>query len=144
MNKPDTTCTMPMRNDADIQQPLHRVVERQIIMLEIQMKCVVDVGDSSAQPYRIQHAPETARLHSVDEIDQAIEHQDPHGEEMPLQGAFVLAADRDPIGEVKSAEQDLVVVNLPAAADHDDHRNGIGPMHDAHRQRMQSKALTLI
>src|SRR3954465_12500405 len=116
-------------DDAGIEQPLHCVVDRQVIVLEVEMQCVVDVGDELAQPYRIQHAAETARNDSIDEIDQAIEREDPHAEEVPLQGPLLLAADGDPIGKVQAPEQNLVVVDLPAAADHDDHGNGIGPMH---------------
>ena len=41
------------------------------------------------------------------------------------------------LGKVQPAEQDLVVVDLPAARDHDDHRDGIGPVHDAERQRVK-------
>jgi hypothetical protein len=36
-------------------------------------------------------------------------------------------------GNRKKAEQNVVVVDLPAAADHDENGNRIDPMHDAER-----------
>jgi hypothetical protein len=62
---------------------------------------------------------------------------------MPLQCALRLAADRDPVRKMQPAEQDFVVINFPSAADHDDHRKRVDPMHDAHRQWMQTFSITL-
>ena len=38
----------------------------------------------------------------------------------------------------RKTEQNVVVVNLPAAADHDENGGGVDPMHDPQRQRMQA------
>jgi len=51
--------------------------------------------------------------------------------------ALCLAAERDPVGEMQPPEEHLVVVDLPAAADHDDHGDGVGPVHHPQRQGMQ-------
>src|SRR5204862_4472808 len=78
---------------------------------------------------------------SVEEIGQSVDHQNPHGEEMPLQRALRLAADRDPFGKMQPAEHHFVVVNFPSAADHDEHGNGVGPMHDPQWKWMKSLRL---
>jgi len=54
-----------------------------------------------------------------------------------LQSVLRPFADDDGIGKAQKAEQDVVVVDLPTAADHDEDRERIDPMHDAHRQWMQ-------
>jgi hypothetical protein len=38
---------------------------------------------------------------------------------------------------MKPAEQHVVVVDPPAAADHDEYRQRVDPMHDAKWERMQ-------
>jgi hypothetical protein len=38
---------------------------------------------------------------------------------------------------MKPTENDLVVIDFPAAADHDENSDGIDPMHDAKRKRMK-------
>ena len=57
---------------------------------------------------------------------------------MPLQPVLRPFADHDGIGKPQKAEQNVVVVDLPAAADHDEDRERIDPMHDPQRQRMQA------
>jgi hypothetical protein len=39
-------------------------------------------------------------------------------------------AERDRIGKVEKPEDNFVIIDLPAAHDHDDHGYSIGPMHD--------------
>src|SRR6516162_7993855 len=75
---------------------------------------------------------------AVTEVRDAIEHKDPHAEEMPLQSVLRPFANHDGIGKAQKAKQDVVVVNLPAAADHDEDRERIDPMHDAHWPWMQA------
>ena len=52
-------------------------------------------------------------------------------------------ADTATLAKLLLDKQHLVVVNLPAAADQDDHRQRVDPMHDAHRQRVQQRAITI-
>ena len=52
--------------------------------------------------------------------------------------AVALAADGDRIRKMQPAEQHLVVIDLPAAADHDEHRDGIDPVHDPDWQWMKN------
>src|SRR5262249_44334529 len=56
---------------------------------------------------------------------------------MPLQPVLRPFADHAGIGKTQKAEQNVVVVDLPAAADHDEDRQRIDPMHDAHRHWME-------
>src|SRR5262249_60663877 len=59
-------------------------------------------------------------------------------EDLALQHLTRPCDDHDGIGESKKCEQNAVVVNLPAAADHDENRQRIDPVHDAQRQWMQA------
>jgi hypothetical protein len=55
----------------------------------------------------------------------------PHSEEVPLQAVLRPFADHQKFGELQPAEQYIVIVNPPAAADHDENRDCVDPMHDA-------------
>jgi hypothetical protein len=102
-----------------------------------QVQGVADVGDEIAQPDRQQHAAEAAGGEAVGHIADPVEDQDPHAEEMPLQPVLRPRAGRDRIRKTEPAEQHVVVIDLPSARDHDEHRDRVGPMHDPDRQRMQ-------
>ena len=125
------------QDDADVEHALHGVVAGQIVVLEAEAQRVANIGEQRARVDRKQHAAEAAGREAVDDVGQPVERQDPHAEEMPLQRALRLAADGHPIGKMQPAEHHLVLVDLPAAADHDEHGQRVGPMHDAERQRMQ-------
>ena len=63
---------------------------------------------------------------------------------MPLQPVLRPFPDGEILGEMQPAENDFVVVDFPAAADHDENGNRIDPMHDPQRKRMKlARVLTL-
>ena len=129
------------QDDADIERALHGVVAGEIVVREVETQGVAHGGNELAQADRQQHAAKAAADEPVDQIGNSVDRQDPHPEKMPLQRALRLAADGDPVREMQPAEQHLIVIDLPPAADHDDHGDGVGPMHDAQRQRMQPQAM---
>jgi len=119
------------RDDAGVEQFLHRVVMRQVVVPEVKAERRTQFGNHLRHAERQQHPPETAGRQPIRQIGQTVEDENPHPQEVPLQRALRLAAQRDLLGEVQPAEQDLVIVDLPAAADHDDHRQRVDPVHDA-------------
>jgi hypothetical protein len=83
--------------------------------------------------------PKTPGDDAVAEIGNAVENENPHAEEMPLQPVLRPFADHDGVGKTQEGKQNVVVVDLPAATDHDENGDRIDPMHDAQRQRMQPR-----
>src|SRR6185503_7457103 len=69
------------------------------------------------------------------QIDQAVDHQQPHRGEMPEQRAAEPAAQRDARGETET-EQRRGVIDLPSRHDHQHHREGVGPVHGPHPGRL--------
>ena len=128
------------QDDAGIEQSLHGIVPRYVLMREAEAQRLADLGKDFARANRKELAAEAAREESISNVDQPVHHQDPHGEEMPLQRTLRLASDRDPLRKMQPAEQHFVIVDLPSAADHEDHRKRVDPVHDAHRQGMQPPA----
>src|SRR3974390_1539869 len=118
-------------NDADIEQLLHGIVMREVGVLQAECQSLDHLGDHFARADRPQHPQETAGEQSIDEIDEAVEDEHPHGEEVPLQRMLRPDAEHDRLREMQYAEQDLVIVDLPSAHDQGDHRDGIGPMGEA-------------
>src|SRR4051794_25252244 len=106
------------------------------------MDGVAQVGNDRAWPNRQKLAPKPAAEKSVAEIEEAVEHQNPHRKEMPLQGVLGPDPDHHPLRKMQPAEQYFVVVDFPAAADQDDNGCRVDPMHDAQRQRMQLAPMT--
>jgi hypothetical protein len=118
---------------ADVEHALHRVVLGRVVVGEVQPQRVAHIGDEVGQPDRQQHAVEPPGDEAVGQVGEAVEKQDPHAEEVPLQAVLRPRAERDGVGEMQPAEDHLVVVDLPAAVDHDEHRDRVGPVHDADR-----------
>src|ERR1700741_3580099 len=98
--------------------------------------------ENLARRNRKQLLPKPPADDAVRKVGDAIEHENPHAEEMPLQPVLRPFADHDDIGKPKKAEKDVIVVDLPAAADHDENGNRIDPMHDAERQWMHASPPT--
>src|SRR6516164_2758973 len=111
-------------------------------MAQVQAQRVADGCDNLAQRYGKQLLPEPSAGDAVSQIDQAVNDENPHSEEMPLQAVLRPSADHQEIGEAQPAEQNIVVVDPPAAPDHDENRNRVNPMHDAHAERVKTPFLT--
>ena len=110
-------------------------------MAETKGESAAHGGDQLAQADRKKLAPETSGGDSVEQVGKPIERYDPHAEKMPLQAVLRPFAERDRIGKPQPAENNVVVINLPSAHDHDDHGECIDPVHDAHRQGMKPQAI---
>jgi hypothetical protein len=95
-------------------------------------------GENFARRYRKQLLPEASGDDAVSQIGEAVDDENPHAEEVPLQAVLRPFADHDGIGKAQKAEQNVVVVDLPTAADHDEDGNRIDPVHDAERQWMHA------
>ena len=74
-----------------------------------------------------------ARGDAVSQIGNAVEHENPHLEEMPLQSVLRPPADDYGIGKIQKADNRVVIVDSPATADHDENGDRVDPMpmHDA-------------
>src|SRR5262249_56741697 len=128
----------PARHDAEIEHFLHGVVMREIVMAQTNPQRLAHRHEYLARRNRKQLLPKPAADEAVTEVGDAIEHENPHAEEMPLQPVLRPFADHDGIGKPQKAEQNVVVIDLPAAADHDENGDSIDPMHDAERQWMEA------
>ena len=126
------------QHDAEIENLLHGVVMRQIVVAQAKPQCVADRRQNLADRDRKQLSPKASGRDSVAEISEPVEHEDPHAEEVPLQAVLRPFADHEAVGKMQKAEDHVVVIDFPAAADHDENGDGIDPMHDAKRQRMQA------
>src|SRR5215469_5909579 len=110
---------------------------REIVMAQTKSQRFADCHETLARRNRKQLLPKAAADDAVAEVRNSIEHEYPHAEEMPLQPVLRPFADHDGVGKAQEAEKNVVVVNLPAAPDHDENGGGVDPMHDPQRQRMQ-------
>ena len=124
-------------DDADIKQLLHRVVAGGIVVREAKQQRGFDGRNQFAPADRQQHAPEAPGGEPIGHVGNAVEHDQPHAEEMPLQPVLRPFADDEEFGEMQPAKNYLVVVYFPAAADHDEHGERIDPMHDPDRGRVE-------
>src|SRR6516165_889515 len=111
---------------------------REIVVAQTKPQRLADCYENLARRNWKQFLPKAAADDAVTEVRNSIEYKDPHAEEMPLQPVLRPFADHDGIGKPQKAEQNVVVVNLPAAADHDENGGGVDPMHDPQGQRMQA------
>ena len=125
------------REHPDVEKLLHGVVLGRVVMGEPETQRVFDRGDELIPPDRQQHAAEPAGYKSVRKIADAVDQQHPHPKKVPLEAVLGPMADSEHIGKMQPAEQHLVVVDFPSAADHHEHRRRIGPMHEADGQGMQ-------
>src|SRR5262249_60649705 len=106
------------RHDAEIEHFLHGVVMREIVMAQTKPQRLAHRHEHLARGNRKQLLPKPVADDAVTEESDAIEHKNPHAEEMPLQSVLRPFADHDGIGKPQKAEQNVVVIDLPAAADH--------------------------
>src|SRR5580658_2334866 len=118
---------------AEIKNFLDRVVNRQIVMAETEVQRIVDRGEKLAERYGKQLFSESPGDDAVSQVGNAVEHENPHSKEMPLQAVLRPYANHDGVGKMQPAENYIVVIDLPAAADHDENGDRIDPMHDAQR-----------
>jgi hypothetical protein len=102
-----------------------------IVVTELERQSRADLRGDLHDADRQQHAPEAARAQAVGEIGDEVASQDPHRQEVPLQGALWSGAHRHPSWKMQPAEDYFVVVDCPPAHDHDDHRYRVDPMHEA-------------
>ena len=94
------------QDDAGVEHLLHGVVVRQVIMRELEGERGLGVGEHLRRINRKQFAAETAGGKPERDIDDAVDHQHPHGGEMPEQRAAKPIAQRNRAGNsnLKSGE----------------------------------------
>src|SRR6516162_1856832 len=100
---------------------------REIVMAQTKPQRFADFHENLARRNRKQFLPKAPAADPVTKISDPIEHKDPHSEEMPLQPVLRPFADHDAVRKAQETENDVVVVDLPAAADHDEDRERIDP-----------------
>jgi hypothetical protein len=130
----------------EIERLLHRVINSEP-MRQPELQRRQSVAQHGFGSDREQDAAEMPRENSIREIDAAIDREQPHAGEMPLQGAgkpvlvvnvdraFVAAPERDLDRERKRQDR-IGIVDAPAAHDHDDHGDRVEPVRDPHGQGM--------
>ena len=126
------------QDDDDVEDLLHRVVDGQVFVGDLEADRLAHGLDDLGHADRQQPLPEAAGDEAVDQVSEAVDREHPHGGEVPEQALGGPAAEPDRVREVQEAEDDAVVVDAPAGADHDQHGDGVRPVHDPHRQRMQA------
>jgi hypothetical protein len=103
-------------------------------MRQPKMQGIGDVSKQLSQADWKKHPMETTGAKTIDKVGQAVCSQNPHAEEMPLQAVLRPPTDREKVSELQPAKNRVIVVDLPAAANHDEDGQGVDPMHDPDRQ----------
>ena len=57
---------------------------------------------------------------------------------MPLEAMLGEFPDGDAFRKMQPSKNNVIIVDLPAATDHDEHRDGINPVRDPDRRRMKN------
>ena len=127
------------QDHAGVKHLLHGVVVREIVMRELEGERGLGVAEHLGRSDRQQLAAEAAGGEAERHIDDAVDHQHPHGGEMPEQRAAQPLAERDVLGKFEAAEQRRGVVDLPAGADHHQDRQRIDPVAHAHPARVDGR-----
>src|ERR1700680_5149329 len=120
---------------AGIEQLLHVIVSAEVVMRELEGQRRLHIRDHAVRGDRQQFLAEAAGGNTQREIDQALDHQEPHRREMPEQRAAEPATQRDRVRKAET-EQRRSVVDLPSRHDHQDHRHRIDPVHNADPRRL--------
>ncbi len=131
-------------HDTQIERLLYRVVGTETVR-QLKPECSEGVAYNRRRPYGKEALAEVSGSDAIDEIDDAVDRQEPHGREVPLQCAgksiLVMEIDRAVDGAAqrrpdrKAEQEDRVgIVDAPAAHDHDDDGERIEPMGDPHRE----------
>ena len=87
--------TMPASSTPAYREFLHRVVDRQIVVRELAAQSGEEVVHDFTRTDRKQLAAEAAGRDAEADIDSAVDHQEPHGGEMPQQRAGQPIAERN-------------------------------------------------
>src|SRR5262249_53490407 len=75
-------------HDAEIENFLHGVVAGEVVMAQAKLQCFAYRDENFARRNRKQFLPKTPGDDAVAEIGAAIEDENPHAEEMPLQSVL--------------------------------------------------------
>jgi len=108
---------------------------------ETKAQRVGDRGDDFTHRNRKQLLPKSPRDNAVGHIDDTVDHENPHAKKVPLQAVLRPFANHQEVGKMQPAEKNIIVINPPAATDHDENRQRVDPMHDAQGQRMKEPLL---
>ncbi|MGY4432005.1 hypothetical protein ACVWWO_004482 [Bradyrhizobium sp. F1.13.1] len=98
-------------------------------MAELEGQGSPDIVEHAGRRDRQQFLAETAGGEARDEIGKAVDHQQPHRRKVPEQSAAEPAAERV-VARKAETEQRRGVVDLPTRQDHQDHGEGVDPVHD--------------
>src|SRR5262245_5513778 len=100
-------------------------------MRELERQRGLEICNHLARSYREKLPAETAGDDAERHIDDAVDHENPHGGKMPKQRAGEPVAKRD-LSRKDKVKQWRSIVDLPARADHDQDRQRVDPVTDAH------------
>src|SRR5678816_2803797 len=98
-------------------------------------QCVFEFVEYGARRERQEICLKMAGEESIEQISKPVERQYPHSREMPLQSPAEPSAKRQVHREFEREYRGRVV-DAPAAENHDEHRDHVYPVSDAHRQWM--------
>jgi hypothetical protein len=135
---PDRQAGQDKRNskqdDHEVGGLLQWVIEPQL-MGDPAMQQIGEFMQDRVQGEGEETAPVVAGEDTIQHIGQAVDDQQPHRGEVPLQRSREPAA-QSQVGRKGKGEQRRGVVDAPAAEDHDEYRNDVNPVADAHNQGM--------
>jgi hypothetical protein len=123
------------QDDREIGRPLRGVVHGQILVREPAAQRFPHVLEYRARRERQELPPEVTRDDAVGHVDDAVQHQQPQGGKVPLQGTRKPAAEGELAGNPER-EEGRRVVDAPAARHHDEDRKHVDPVRDAHGERV--------
>ena len=117
-------------DDDDVEQLLHRIVDGDVLVRDLEMQRVDDGLHHLGWPDRQQLLAQAPGREAVDQIDQPVESEEPHAGEMPVEAPGRPVTEPPERAEMEAADDHVVVVDAPTRRDHDQHDHGVDPVHD--------------
>ena len=114
---------------------MHVVVLTRVAMRKLAFKRLQQVVQHATRREGKELAGEPTAGDVERQVQKTVEHQQPHGREMPLQRTAQPTTEGDD-GWYGKGKDRRCVIDTPAAHHHDHHGQGIEPVRDAHPQRM--------
>ncbi len=123
------------QDDREVGGALRGVVDGEVLVRQLSAQRLQHVMEYRARRDRQELPPEMAGNDTVSHVDDAVQNQQPHGGEMPLQCARKPAAEGE-LARNPERKERRRIVDAPAARHHDEDRKRVDPVRNAHDERV--------
>ena len=101
-------------DDDDVKQLLHRVVDGDVLVRDLEVQRIDDGLHDLGRPDRQQLLAQSSSREAVDQVDQPVDGEEPHAGEMPVEAPGRPVAEPPELAEMEAADDHVVVVDAPA------------------------------